>query len=308
MQAVDGVSFSVTKGEMVGFLGPNGAGKTTTIKAILGLIRPDSGTVLVDGIDPGKNHREAANRMAAVLEGARNTYWRVSVWDNIQFFAGIHGVCPKKERDYLEHIMEILNLTDRRDTQVGNLSSGYKQKTALACALVKKTPLVFLDEPTLGLDVEASQELRAALKSMHREEKRTIIVSSHDMKVIQDICQRAIIICRGKTVADESIQNLLELFRTRSYTIIVPLGGHSGDPSALASRIEATFEGADVRTQRDALEITVDFRDPLQVYELTDVLRESGLPLESLSQGQVDLERVFLEIVRKENGRVVHSV
>ena len=305
--AVDGISFGVTEGEMIGLLGPNGAGKTTTIKCILGLVKPDSGIVRIDKIDPAKDYRAAIGKMAAVLEGARNTYWRLSVWENLQFFAGIHGVCAAKEKDYLEHLLELLKLTDKRNIQVGNLSSGYKQKTAVVCALAKKTPLVFLDEPTLGLDVEASYELRSALKNLQSQERRTIIVSSHDMRVIQDVCSRAIIITGGRVVADESIQNLLQLFRTRNYKIVVPVGTPSHDSSFLINQIKQEFPLAQMTQGRDTLEITADFQNPFRVYELIEVLRDAKVTMESLSQEQVDLEKVFLEIVRKENSRVVNS-
>ncbi len=300
VEAIKGISFSVAKGEMVGFLGPNGAGKTTTIKSILGLLRPDSGTIMVDGIDCARNHREAIKRMAAVLEGARNTYWRLSVWENMAFFAGIHGVSAAKEKDYFEYLLEVLKLKDERNTEVRNLSSGYKQKTAVACALAKKTPLVFLDEPTLGLDVESSYELRAALRSLQTEEKRTIVVSSHDMKVIQDVCSRVIIISGGSIVADESIDDLLSLFRTRNYKIVVSRNGNLYDSGPLVAGIRSGFPQAEITETRDLIEIAVDFKNPFEIYELIETLRDAGAPIETIAQEQVDLEKAFLKIVRRE--------
>ncbi|HHT84552.1 MAG: ABC transporter ATP-binding protein [Bacillota bacterium] len=302
VEAIKGISFSVAQGEMVGFLGPNGAGKTTTIKSILGLVRPDSGRITVDGIDCAKNPGEAAKRMSAVLEGARNTYWRLTVWENMQFFAGIHGVSASKERAYFEYLLEVLGLQDKRNAEVRNLSSGYKQKTAVACALVKKTPLVFLDEPTLGLDVEASYELRAALKDLQSQEKRTIVVSSHDMKVIQDVCNRAIIISGGRIVADENIQELLSLFRTRNYRITVSRNGNMRYAESLPEEIYKLFPQADIRETHETIEIVVDFTNPFEIYELIETLRTSGVSIESISQEQVDLEKAFLEIVRREKG------
>ncbi len=301
VEAIKGISFSVAEGEMVGFLGPNGAGKTTTIKSILGLIRPDSGSVIIDGIDCAKNNREAIKRMAAVLEGARNTYWRLSVWENMEFFAGIHGVSAKKEKDYFEYLLEILKLQDKRNTQVRNLSSGYKQKTAVACALAKKTPLVFLDEPTLGLDVESSYELRGALRSLQSEEKRTIVVSSHDMKVIQDVCSRVIIISDGSIVADESIDKLLSLFKTRAYRIVVSKNDDFSNLQLLTASISNDFPQAEITETPDTIEIAVDFRNPFEIYELIETLKEARAPIETINQEQVDLEKAFLEIVRREN-------
>jgi ABC-2 type transport system ATP-binding protein len=156
---VKNVSFSVGEGEMVGLLGPNGAGKTTTIKCILGLVKPDSGRIEVEGVDARLEPRKSAAKLAAVLEGARNTYWRLTVWENIVYFAGIHGIPVSRGGEYFKYLLSVLKLEDQEDVEVRKLSSGYKQKTAVACALAKRTPIVFLDEPTLGLDVEASYDL-----------------------------------------------------------------------------------------------------------------------------------------------------
>jgi ABC-2 type transport system ATP-binding protein len=302
VEAIKDISFCVAQGEMIGFLGPNGAGKTTTIKSVLGLVRPDSGTITVDGIDCAGNPREAAKRMAAVLEGARNTYWRLTVWENMQFFAGIHGVCAAKDKEYFEYLLETLRLQDRRDTEVRNLSSGYKQKTAVACALAKKTPLVFLDEPTLGLDVESSYELRAALKRLQSEEQRTIVVSSHDMNVIQDVCNRVIIISNGRVVADDSIDDLLSLFRTRNYKIVVSKNAYMQHPESLVTEISQGFSQADINETPDTVEIAVGFTNPFEIYDLIKTLSDFRVAIESITQEQVDLEKAFLEIVRRENG------
>jgi len=332
VEAIKGVSFSIGQGEMVGLLGPNGAGKTTTIKCILGLVRPDQGTIRVFDLERDQNPREVAKKMAAVLEGARNIYWRLTVWENILYFAGIHGVSLSKGKSYFEYLLETLKLADKRDTEVRNLSSGYKQKTAVACALAKMTPIVFLDEPTLGLDVESSYELRAALKELQRKEKRTIVVSSHDMRVIQDICRRVIIVSGGRIVTDQDIQSLLSLFRKRAYRVVLARNGYAGgriasdgdDAGAIASTVNTgagvtgtgngtgcndetlksqllqTFPEATVAVTPDTLEITVNLTSPVEIYELVGVLREHGAAIDAISREEVDLEKAFLEIVRKE--------
>lgn len=303
VEAVKDLSFSVEEGEMVGLLGPNGAGKTTTIKCILGLVRPDSGQITVGGVDCRRYPNLALRDMAAVLEGARNTYWRLTAWENIAYFAGIHGLSEKKGKDYFEYLVDVLRLREKKNTEVRNLSSGFKQKVAVACALAKRTPLVFLDEPTLGLDVESSYELREALRKLQTEERRTIIVSSHDMHVVQDICQRAIIVSHGQIVADEAIPQLLSLFATRQYKIAVADGsgrrvGQSGTQEAVTS----AFPQASFKQVGDALEVTVSLADPGDIYRLVEILRERGAVVDAITREEVDLEKAFLEIVRRENG------
>lgn len=302
IEAVKNVSFSVQKGEMVGLLGPNGAGKTTTIKCILDLVKPDAGEIWVNGIDRMKNSGEARKYMAAVLEGARNTYWRLTVWENIVFFAGIHGVSLSKGREYFEYLLEILGLKDKRNTEVRNLSSGYKQKTAVACTLAKQTPLVFLDEPTLGLDVEASYELREALKNLQANEKRTIVVSSHDMHVIQDVCSRVVIISNGRILVDQKVPELLSIFSTRKYRVVIANGTDALRTGRVLAEVSRVFPDAVTRVSPEMAEISVVLTDSSQIYELVDVLKAQGVTIETITQEEVDLEKAFLEIVRRDNG------
>ncbi len=300
VEAVKGVSFAVQEGEIVGLLGPNGAGKTTIIKSILGLVRPDQGKVSVGGVDCGKRPREAARHMAAVLEGARNTYWRLTAWENVTFFAGTHGVSEEAGREYFEYLFDILKLAEKRNTEVRNLSSGYKQKVAVACALAKRTPVVFLDEPTLGLDVESSYELRDGLKRLASEEKRTIVMSSHDMRVIEDVCDRAIIMSQGAIVADDHISSLLSLFSTRKYKVTIARE-RTGAASAAVAGVFAMFPDAAVTETPETIEISVVLSQPAQLYELMDLLKDAGAGLEAITQEAFDLEKAFVEIVRRGN-------
>jgi ABC-2 type transport system ATP-binding protein len=164
--AVDGVTFSVQRGEIVGLLGANGAGKTTTIKCICTLVRPSAGRIEIAGIDAGLQPRKAVANVAAVLEGNRNIYWRLTVRENIEFFGAIHGMSPRVMSKRIDDLISLLGLEDKRDVPGRHLSKGMQQKLAIACCLVKQTSLVLLDEPTLGLDIETSHDLRAYLRQL----------------------------------------------------------------------------------------------------------------------------------------------
>ena len=161
VKAVDNVSFHVRQGEVLGLLGPNGAGKTTTIKCILGLIRPNAGDILVFGKSIEAHYPRILKKMCAVLEGSRNLYWRLTVWENILFFAGLHGVTSREDKAHFEYLIRLFSLEDKRNVEVRKLSQGMTQKACVVCASVRRTPLVFLEEPTLGLNVETSLELQA---------------------------------------------------------------------------------------------------------------------------------------------------
>ena len=292
VKAVDSISFQVNQGEVLGLLGPNGAGKTTTIKCILGLMRPDTGEIRVFGENEACYPR--AQNMSAVLEGSR-VYWRLTVWENI-LFARLHGVTSREDKAHFENLIRLFSLEDKRNVEVRKLSQGMKQKTSIVCTLARRTPVVFLDEPTLGLDVETSLELRHVLKQLASEENRTIIVSSHNMDVIQDVCRRVIILSQGRIVADDHISDLVSLFKTKAYRIILLEPVPEGLEEALASR----FKGATVTGDGRRTEVEINLLENDDIYTLMDILRDRGAIIDEISNEETDLEKAFLEIVRRE--------
>lgn len=294
--AVDSISFTVHKNEVVGLLGPNGAGKTTIIKSICTILRPTSGEIWVDGADAIRNPRAALEKVTAVLEGNRNIYWRLNVRDNLEFFAGLQGQSLRSVESYIDELIETFNLKEKINEQARALSRGMQQKLAVACALVKRTPILLLDEPTLGLDVETSYELRWILKRMAERGERTILLSSHDMNVVQDICERVIIINHGKIVVDDRIENLKKLFSASAYRFEVE--GHLS-PSQ-EQKLKEQFDLIKINTDGQQTVIEVELLDSRKVYEIIDVLKENGCRLESVGKQYPDLEEIFLRIVKGE--------
>ncbi len=299
VRAVDDVCFEVKRGEVLGLLGPNGAGKTTSIKCVLGLMRPDSGRIAVFGQDTQATYPRILRKMSAVLEGSRNLYWRMSVWENVVFFAALHGVRSREDREYFGHLLKLFALEEKRHTEVRKLSQGMKQKAGVVCALARRTPLVFLDEPTLGLDVETSLELRSVLKQLARDEERTFVVSSHDMDVIQDVCGRVVIMSSGRVVVDDQVSHLMSLFRTRAYRI----GLRGPAPQELKERLAQEFAGVQVTDGDAGSEVKVSLSEDGDIYRLMDILRGADAIIDEMTHEQVDLEKVYLEIVREERTR-----
>ncbi|MFC4449741.1 ABC transporter ATP-binding protein [Halorussus aquaticus] len=290
--AVDDVSFSVERGSVVGLLGPNGAGKTSTIKSILGVVLPDEGEVEVDGVNVHDGNEEIYEKLSAVLEGARNVYWRLTVRENLSFFSSLQGIDPRDHREEHEELMELLNIDHKADEVVKDLSRGMKQKTALACALVRQTPVLFLDEPTLGLDVEASHDLRQELERLVTQENRTVILSSHDMDVMQDLCDRIIIMDEGEVVTDEDVTELVQLFQTQAYEVVF----EEAVPTTPRRALESEFDVTEWRERGDWTVCEVSMDDRERVHDLMDVLEEFDLTPRSVSVVQPDLEDVFLEV------------
>jgi len=294
--AVDDVSFTVDQGAVVGLLGPNGAGKTTLIKSILGMVLPDEGTVRLFGTDAREGRRTACADVDAMLEGARNDYWRLTVRENLRYFATISGIDPDSVADRHDRLLERLELTAYADTAVRNLSRGMKQKVSLASVLAGGAKLLFLDEPTLGLDVESSRTLREELKRLAREEGLTIFVSSHDMRVIEDVCDRVIVMADSRVVADDTVEALLR----GADRDAVRITSAEFDDRLLAA-LDREFGLLDVTEvdgrRRIELRASGD-----ELYALMDRLREAGVTVERLRTIEPDLEDVFVDLTGDEGG------
>lgn len=290
--ALEGISFGVRRGEVLGLLGPNGAGKTTTLKIICGLVTPDGGTVTVQGYDIRRERLKALRFISAVLEGNRNLYWRLTVRENLEYFAGNRGASRREVQAAIDKLLAQFRLANKADALVANLSRGMQQKLAMAVALLAGSEVIVLDEPTLGLDVEAGYEVRQLLRDIATAEGKTLIISSHDMPVVQDLCERVVIISRGRVVVDDQVGNLLKLFETRAYRISL------GAPltSAQLRRLEARFALDMAHPAATLVHVNLDQGE--DIYELIDILRLNRTPVEAIDRTAINFEQVFLQVIK----------
>ena len=208
-KAVKGVSFEINKGEIFGLLGPNGAGKTTVIKMIMGLLKPTSGTVLVNGIDTDKEQIKALAQIGSVLAGDRSVYWKLTARENLEYFGNLYGLSTKEAKRRTEEILTKLGIIDKADITVEKFSTGMKQKVALGKALIPNAPVVLLDEPTLGLDPQSALNLREIIMNL-KEEGKTILLTTHYMEEADYLCDRIAIIDNGKVIALDTSEKLKE--------------------------------------------------------------------------------------------------
>ena len=288
--AVDNISFEVKRGEIVGLLGPNGAGKTTTVKMIASLIEPTSGDIFIDGKNIRSDKKHALRKVAAVLESNRNIYWVLTPRQNIDFFANAWGFSTGSIRNYREELLEKFNLLEVADKPVMKLSRGMQQKVAVCCALIRKAPLLLLDEPTLGLDVMTTNELKNTLRDIAKNDGNAILLTSHNMKVVQDICDRVIIIKKGKIIADDKVSNLIDMFSANFFKVVFKNGNINFD----------FLNGIKVLKSYDQEEnraVEFELQDEDALYELLEVIRRSGGKLISIEKIQPDLEEVFIRFV-----------
>lgn len=203
VQALDGISFECRRGELFGLLGPNGAGKTTTVRAICSIIKPDDGSIEVDGISVKEKPLETLKRIGVVLEDGK-LYDRLTGEENMKLFAQLHGVPDIDNR--IDELCKVLEFEEYRKRRFKKLSKGNKQKVLLGQALVIDPPLLILDEPTAGLDVPAQKVIRDLLKKIKRD--RTILYSTHIMSYAEELCDRLAIIDHGRIIAMGSVAEI----------------------------------------------------------------------------------------------------
>ncbi len=201
--AVDHISFSVGKGEIVGFLGPNGAGKSTTMKMITGYLEPDGGDIKVCGIPVRETPLRTKARIGYLPE-ANPLYYDMYVREYLSFMAGIHEVKPASQR--IEAVIQMTGLLPESHKKIGQLSKGYKQRVGLAAALIHDPEVLILDEPTTGLDPNQIVEIREVIRTLGSD--KTVLFSSHILQEVEALCSRVIIIHKGRIVADDTVEHL----------------------------------------------------------------------------------------------------
>lgn len=200
--AVNGISFSLNKGEIVALTGPNGAGKTTTIKCILGLLRKNDGKIFING--ENNSSKEVKYKLAYIPE-TPDIYPMLTVWEHIKFMAMVYKINGWQEK--AEKILSDFDILDKKNELGKNLSKGMKQKLSICCALIHNPEIFFIDEPLVGLDPKAVRELKDAFKAL-REEGKTLLISTHMLDTAENLCDRIIVMKKGKVLAEGSIEEL----------------------------------------------------------------------------------------------------
>lgn len=228
LEAVKGISFRINEGESVAFLGLNGAGKSTTIKMLTGIMKPSDGTVRIMGKDPFLNRIENARRIGVVFGQKSQLWWDIPVIESFRLLKNIYGIPEEQYTRNMEKFGEILGLHEFLSQPARKLSLGQRVRADLAASLLHEPPILFLDEPTIGVDVAAKQKIYEFLRETNREKKTTILLTSHDMKDLESICQRLIILEKGKILFDDPIDQLLLRYGggVTLEEIIIRLFGH----------------------------------------------------------------------------------
>lgn len=290
LRAIDNVSFKVEEGEIFGFLGPNGAGKTTTTRMITGVIKPDSGTATIEGIDVVKNPTAAKEKIGIAPEEA-NAYLDLTARGNMNLAGEIYGVPRGELRGKVDELLDTFGLLDRADSNVKGFSKGMKQRLILAMALINDPGILFLDEPTAGLDVESRRLIKDQVKKLN-EEGKTIFLTTHDIAEADRLCDRVAVINRGNIAAIDSPEKLKSTIQS-TQSILVSFDSMNFEPinlEALKSVEELEKEGDKWRLYGP---------NPGEIIEeAVSFAKEEGLKVLSLNTSGPSLEETFTHLTK----------
>lgn len=295
LTAVDDISFRINPGEIYSLLGPNGAGKSTTIKMIAGLVLPTSGEIKI----AGKTGRGPSyQKLSAILEGTRNVYWRLTPLENLHYFANLRGVPSSLVKEKAPRLLEELNIDAKKKNQSQHLSRGMLQKLALAAALITDPEVLLLDEPTLGLDVESGRKIKDMILRMAREEGRTILLTTHQMDLVEEIADRVGIINHGKLIQEGTLPELRAVFKSHIYRLRIK-GEIDWDVKWKDRGLQL------MQKQNDVNLYELDLKDSHGVSELLSYLsqkqtQDSSLEILSCHRVTDELEEIFLRVLRPE--------
>ncbi|MBV9233358.1 MAG: ATP-binding cassette domain-containing protein [Candidatus Eremiobacteraeota bacterium] len=286
--AVDAVSFRLEPGELVGYIGPNGAGKSTTIKMLTGILVPTSGDVRVAGLVPWRQRKENARNIGVVFGQRSQLYWDLPLIESFELLRAIYGIRKERYRQNLDEFVEILRLNDFLRTPVRQLSLGQRMRGDFAAALLHGPSIVYLDEPTIGLDVVAKESIREFIARINAERGTTVVLTTHDLADVERLCRRIVLIDRGTLIYDgdvDRIKNEYGKFRTLIVRFSEPVAGPALEGAELVASEDST---ARFRFNRNLQRADLLVRQASERYRVEDVSLEEP-DLESI------IRRIYVE-------------
>jgi ABC-2 type transport system ATP-binding protein len=294
--AVDDISFTVKKGEIFGLLGPNGAGKSTTLRMLSTLARPTKGTATIGGYDTVKHDMEV-RKLIGIVSEKMIIYNRLTAKENLEFFGSLFNIPKDTLNKRIDELLELVQLTKWKNAQVGTFSTGMRQRMNVVRALLNMPQVLFLDEPTLGLDPQSSVEIRDFVKKLNQEQGTTIIITTHMMVDADLLCDRIAIVDHGKIIALDTSTNLKKII-SGADTMIVKLEVANLTPDMLTDI--KTLGCADAVTQENARQLHIIVHGEEAFENIIDAVRKRNGKITSMANLQPSLEDVFLHITGHE--------
>jgi ABC-2 type transport system ATP-binding protein len=290
IRAVDDVSFEIARGEIVGYLGPNGAGKSTTIKLLTGVLTPTAGTLLVNGLVPHTQRTANAYNVGVVYGQRSQLWWDLPLVDSFEALAAMYRIPKPRYRATLEALVELLEMAPLLDQPVRKLSLGQRMRGDLAAALLHEPPILFLDEPTIGLDVVAKNRVLAFLAQLSAERQTTILFTSHNLSDVERLCPRILILDRGKVILDAAREAVVARFGEQRQLVV--------DFHEVAGELVLPV-GEILRTEANRMWIAFR-RDEISAFdligELGQVAQQQGYSVRDVSIVEPDIESIVGQI------------
>ena len=220
ISAVRDISLEIPKGKITGVLGINGAGKTTTIRMLASLITPTSGSLTMDGVDAVKNHLWVKERINMISGGERNLYWRLTAQENLRYFGSLYGIGKKELEERIGELLKTVGLEEAKDIPVERYSKGMKQRLQIARGLINEPEYLFLDEPTLGLDILIAKEIRELIHSLAKERGKGILLATHYISEAEELCDYIYVLDQGQIIARGTKEELKEIFKVKPRMVV----------------------------------------------------------------------------------------
>ncbi|MEU3996194.1 ABC transporter ATP-binding protein [Streptomyces fungicidicus] len=294
VRAVDSISFTVARGEMVGYIGPNGAGKSTTIKMLTGILTPSGGRLRVAGIDPSRERMRLAHRIGVVFGQRTTLWWDLPLIDSYKLMHRMYRIPDARYRENLERLTELLDLGALLDVPVRQLSLGQRMRGDIAAALLHDPEVLYLDEPTIGLDVVSKTKVRDFLRQLNAERATTVLLTTHDLQDIEQLCSRVMVIDHGRLVYDGALAGLHEVGESER-TLVVDLERElppiDAPPPARVVRVEGPRQWLAFPASASAAELVARVA--------------AQYPLVDLSVREPDIEAVIARMYEERAGRAL---
>jgi len=289
---LDKINFKVRKGEIFGYLGPNGSGKTTTMRIMLGLLKPTSGRVLINGTEPDDSASYLRSRIGVLLEN-NGLYERLSAYQNLLYYARLYGVPEPDRVEKIEGLLKFAGLSDRRNEKTGRFSTGMKRKLGLARAMIHNPEILFLDEPTAGLDPESRMIVRDLILRLSEDEGMTVFLNTHDLSEVEKVCSNAAILEGGRIRACDTIEGLKKSHDKPVLEItLIDTGGAERTLNLLTSQ-DQMYD-----CERDGRRVTVTLNGESPSMVL-GMLVTNGIAVEEVKNATKSLEAVYLDIMKR---------
>jgi ABC-2 type transport system ATP-binding protein len=295
--AVDDVSFEVARGELLGLLGPNGAGKTTTLNLLTGLARPDSGAIRIDAHDCSR-HPRAAQHLVGIVPDESNLYEELSGFENLCFCAALYGMRKRARRERAAELLQAFGLAAAAHRKFETYSKGMKRKLTLAAGIVHRPPILFLDEPTTGIDVAAARAIRQLVADLHRG-GTTILLTTHYIEEAERLCERIVFLVAGRVVRSDTVQNLLLPERGKQVLLV----SVADSAASWCAPLAGAFPALKAEPASDA-ELRIESAAPIRVGPVVRFLEERGAEVLEARRLHPSLEDVFVRITGIEAGKM----